>query len=187
MYVSFLPRPGSSESPAGTATDSPSLGSPWTRWTCRYGAFLGACTYSATQSPGVSPDTCGPALPISQPACLFPSLFLMTLTMLQHRSLQPSGPSAPGPSQPINPNRLNESFEVIRQEFDLLASELGVARTQRDEFESKGTFHFFLPAPRDGWIRWSLSYCQGSVGTKNSCTWLLMILFPTLMSSSRRI
>ncbi|PBK61591.1 WD40 repeat-like protein [Armillaria solidipes] len=57
--------------------------------------------------------------------------------MLQHRSLQPSGPSAPGPSQPINPNRLNESFEVIRQEFDLLASELGVARTQRDEFESK--------------------------------------------------
>ncbi|KAF9023341.1 WD40 repeat-like protein [Hymenopellis radicata] len=55
-----------------------------------------------------------------------------------HRSLQPSGPPAAGPSQPHNPHtRLSESFEVIKQEFDQLATDLNVMRKQRDEYESK--------------------------------------------------
>ncbi|KAJ7599070.1 WD40-repeat-containing domain protein [Mycena floridula] len=54
-----------------------------------------------------------------------------------HRSLQPSGPPASGPSSHTGLTRLNDSFESIRQEFDILASDLGVARAQRDEYETK--------------------------------------------------
>ncbi|KIM91688.1 hypothetical protein PILCRDRAFT_57890 [Piloderma croceum F 1598] len=57
----------------------------------------------------------------------------------QHRSLQPTGPPAQGPSQQNSHARLNDSFETIRQEFDLLASDLNVLRGQRDEYESKIT------------------------------------------------
>lgn len=64
--------------------------------------------------------------------------FSLMLRAFQHRSLQPSGPQAAGPSQPHNPHgRLSESFEVIKQEFDQLASELNAMRKQRDEYESK--------------------------------------------------
>lgn len=57
--------------------------------------------------------------------------------MSQHRSLQPSGPPVPGPSSHASLTRLNDSFEGIRQEFDILASDLGVVRAQRDEYEAK--------------------------------------------------
>ncbi|KAG9221851.1 hypothetical protein CCMSSC00406_0005676 [Pleurotus cornucopiae] len=57
--------------------------------------------------------------------------------MPQHRSLQPTGPPVPGPSQSHSQARLNESFDVIRQEFDLLAQEMGTIRAQRDDYENK--------------------------------------------------
>jgi general transcriptional corepressor TUP1 len=58
-------------------------------------------------------------------------------SIYNHRSLQPSGPStvAGGPQHSIT--RLNDSFENIRSEFDVLASEVTVVRNQRDDFESK--------------------------------------------------
>ncbi|KAJ8488398.1 hypothetical protein ONZ45_g11108 [Pleurotus djamor] len=56
---------------------------------------------------------------------------------LFHRSLQPTGPPVPGPSQQHSHARLNESFETIRQEFDLLAQEIGAVRAQRDDYENK--------------------------------------------------
>ncbi|KIJ62150.1 hypothetical protein HYDPIDRAFT_30699 [Hydnomerulius pinastri MD-312] len=56
----------------------------------------------------------------------------------QHRSLQPTGPPAQGPSQHTHA-RLNEAFDTIRQEFDVLTSDLGLLRNQRDEYESKVT------------------------------------------------
>lgn len=62
----------------------------------------------------------------------------MTLPSPQHRTLQPTGPPTQGPSQQHSHARLNESFESIRQEFDVLTSDLGVLRSQRDDYESKG-------------------------------------------------
>ena len=56
----------------------------------------------------------------------------------QHRSLQPTGPPAQGPAQHTHV-RLNEAFDTVRQEFDVLTSDLGLLRNQRDEYESKGT------------------------------------------------
>jgi hypothetical protein len=59
----------------------------------------------------------------------------------QHRSLQPTGPPAQGPSQQHTHARLTEPFEAIRQEFDVLASELNMSRSQRDDYEAKCRFH----------------------------------------------
>ncbi|KAN0084162.1 WD40-repeat-containing domain protein [Tylopilus felleus] len=62
----------------------------------------------------------------------------MSSTIYNHRSLQPTGPPAQGPSQHTHV-RLNEAFDTIRQEFDVLSSDLGLLRNQRDEYESKVT------------------------------------------------
>ncbi|KAF8155508.1 Tup N-terminal-domain-containing protein [Crassisporium funariophilum] len=58
----------------------------------------------------------------------------------QHRTLQPTGPPAQGQGQGQGANpqaRLNESLDVVRQEFDLLTGELNLMRSQRDEYEQK--------------------------------------------------
>ncbi|KAI3616114.1 general transcriptional repressor [Moniliophthora roreri] len=55
--------------------------------------------------------------------------------MNQHCSLQPTGTSA----QPSPATHLNESFEVIRQEFDLLAQEVTASRNQHGNCEAKVT------------------------------------------------
>ncbi|KAF9225758.1 WD40 repeat-like protein [Gyrodon lividus] len=62
----------------------------------------------------------------------------MSSTIYNHRSLQPTGPPAQGPSQHTHA-RVNEAFDTIRQEFDVLTSDLGLLRNQRDEYESKVT------------------------------------------------
>jgi len=49
------------------------------------------------------------------------------------------------PSPQHSRPRLNESFEAIRQEFDVLASDLGLIHNQRNDFESKGEFFHFPP------------------------------------------
>ncbi|KAF9078681.1 WD40-repeat-containing domain protein [Rhodocollybia butyracea] len=58
-------------------------------------------------------------------------------SIYNHRTLQPSGPSsvAAGPQHSIT--RLNDSFDAIRNEFEVMVNEVGVARSQRDDFESK--------------------------------------------------
>ncbi|KDQ58593.1 hypothetical protein JAAARDRAFT_155131 [Jaapia argillacea MUCL 33604] len=56
----------------------------------------------------------------------------MSSSIYNHRSLQPTGP----PTQPLS-QRLNESFDTIRQEFEGVAQENTLLRGQRDEFESK--------------------------------------------------
>lgn len=53
-------------------------------------------------------------------------------------SLQPTGPPTQGPGQHTHA-RLNESFDNIRQEFEVLTSDMGLLRNQRDEYESKVT------------------------------------------------
>ncbi|KAH7886978.1 WD40-repeat-containing domain protein [Phlebopus sp. FC_14] len=62
----------------------------------------------------------------------------MSSTIYNHRSLQPTGPPAQGPSSHTHA-RLNEGFESIRQEFDVLTTDLSLLRNQRDEYESKVT------------------------------------------------
>lgn len=57
--------------------------------------------------------------------------------MFSHRNLAPAGAPPAGPSQSASAARLTEAFEIIRQEFDVAASDLAVARAQRDEFEAK--------------------------------------------------
>jgi hypothetical protein len=71
--------------------------------------------------------------------CLHAEHFIMTPSLSQHRSLQPTGPPTQGPSQQHSHARLNESFEAIRQEFDILTSDIAVLRNQRDDYDSKGT------------------------------------------------
>jgi len=66
---------------------------------------------------------------------------LTFFAMSQHRSLQPTGPPPVVPG-PHTVTRLNESFEAIRQEFEGLVSEAGLARSQRDEYEAKGSLFF---------------------------------------------
>ena len=69
------------------------------------------------------------------PCALFPAY----PSFEQHRNLQPTGPPAqPGPP-PQTQSRLNEAFDIIRQEHDLLISEMTIVRSQRDELENKGT------------------------------------------------
>ena len=66
-------------------------------------------------------------------------LFHAYLSFEQHRNLQPTGPSAqPGPP-PQSQSRLNEAFDIIRQEHDLLINDMNIVRSQRDELENKGT------------------------------------------------
>ncbi|KAJ3746676.1 WD40-repeat-containing domain protein [Lentinula detonsa] len=58
-------------------------------------------------------------------------------SIYNHRSLQPSGPGtiAAGPQHSMA--RINDSFEAIRNEFEVLVNEVGTIRSQRDDFESK--------------------------------------------------
>jgi Tup N-terminal len=61
----------------------------------------------------------------------------------QHRSLQPTGPPVPGGSH--SQARLNESLDIVRQEFVELTNELNNIRGQRDEYEAKsGSPSFFF-------------------------------------------
>ncbi|KAG1877108.1 WD40-repeat-containing domain protein [Suillus tomentosus] len=62
----------------------------------------------------------------------------MSSTIYNHRSLQPTVPPAQGPNQHSHV-RLNEAVDTIRQEFDVITSDLGILRNQRDEYESKVT------------------------------------------------
>ncbi|KAL4067061.1 WD40-repeat-containing domain protein [Scleroderma yunnanense] len=62
----------------------------------------------------------------------------MSSTIYNHRSLQPTGPPTQGPSQHSHA-RLNEAFDSVRQEFDVITSDMGLLRNQRDEYESKVT------------------------------------------------
>lgn len=61
----------------------------------------------------------------------------------QHRNLQPTGGAGAGVGVPppvvagTSMTRINDAFDGIRQEFDILASDLGVVRAQRDEYEAK--------------------------------------------------
>ncbi|THV04198.1 WD40 repeat-like protein [Dendrothele bispora CBS 962.96] len=57
-------------------------------------------------------------------------------SIYNHRSLQPTGPP-PVPGGPHPNPRLEESIDTIRQEFDRLVSETGLARNQRDDYEAK--------------------------------------------------
>ncbi|KAF7356907.1 Chromatin associated protein [Mycena venus] len=50
----------------------------------------------------------------------------------QHRSLRPTG----GPPDSYNPTRLQDTLDIVKQEFDALANELGVARAQREKYEA---------------------------------------------------
>ncbi|KAJ7083245.1 WD40-repeat-containing domain protein [Mycena epipterygia] len=54
-------------------------------------------------------------------------------TIYNHRSLQPTGPAAHGHT------RFGDALETIKQEYDLLTTELVQARTLRDEYEAKVT------------------------------------------------
>jgi len=56
----------------------------------------------------------------------------------QHRNLQPTGPPSQGGPPPQAQSRLSEAFDMIRQEHDLLISEMNIVRSQRDELENKG-------------------------------------------------
>jgi len=90
----------------------------------------------------------GHVSPRNLPFLIFsiPRLFRLTPgSILQHRSLQPTGPPTQGPSQQHSHARLTESFDAIRQEFDVLASDLGLLRNQRDDYESKGTSILMSP------------------------------------------
>ncbi|KAG6857072.1 hypothetical protein H0H87_010037 [Tephrocybe sp. NHM501043] len=62
---------------------------------------------------------------------------LMNRPISQHRTLQPSGPPAQGNSQQQGHARLNDSFDAIRHEFDVIANEVAALRSQRDELEAK--------------------------------------------------
>ncbi|KAH8084300.1 WD40-repeat-containing domain protein [Cristinia sonorae] len=70
----------------------------------------------------------------------------MSSSIYNHKHLQPAGagtqPGPPGVGPPQIQHahgRLNESFENIRTEFDLLAREIDILRGQSDDFENKVT------------------------------------------------
>ncbi|KAJ3898590.1 WD40-repeat-containing domain protein [Lentinula edodes] len=58
-------------------------------------------------------------------------------SIYNHRSLQPSGPGAVAAGPQHSMARINDSFEAIRSEFEVLVNEVGTVRSQRDDFESK--------------------------------------------------
>ena len=63
----------------------------------------------------------------------------MAHPIVQHRTLQPTGPPSQGPSQQQSHTRLNELFEAVRQEFEAAVSDVALIRNQRDELEAKST------------------------------------------------
>ncbi|GBE83764.1 hypothetical protein SCP_0508200 [Sparassis crispa] len=64
----------------------------------------------------------------------------MSSSIYNHKHLQPTGASTQGPSQQQHTQaRLNECFDTIRAEFDVVAQELGVLRGQRDDLDNKVT------------------------------------------------
>ena len=60
----------------------------------------------------------------------------------QHRSLQPTGGPPPA-AVPLNRPRVDDTLDVIRQEFDYMSQELTTVRNQRDEYEAKSLFNSF--------------------------------------------
>jgi glucose repression regulatory protein TUP1 len=62
-----------------------------------------------------------------------------SLSLIQHRNLQPTVPPAQGPSQQPSHTRLSECFDIIRSEFDVLSQDIVHLRNQRDEFDTKGS------------------------------------------------
>lgn len=57
----------------------------------------------------------------------------------QHRSLQAAG-STSQPQQPSHQHslaRLNDSLEIIRQEYDALTQDITAFKAQKDDFEVK--------------------------------------------------
>lgn len=62
----------------------------------------------------------------------------MNFSLTQHRSLQPTGPPTQGAVPQHSHTRLVEALDSIRQEFDLLASDMTIVRSQRDDYEGKG-------------------------------------------------
>ncbi|OBZ67388.1 hypothetical protein A0H81_12529 [Grifola frondosa] len=63
----------------------------------------------------------------------------MSSSIYNHKHLQPTGAATQGPSLQQHHARLNDCFDTIRQEFDVVAQELNLIRGQRDEFENKVT------------------------------------------------
>ncbi|PCH39459.1 WD40 repeat-like protein [Wolfiporia cocos MD-104 SS10] len=62
----------------------------------------------------------------------------MASSIYNHKHLQPTGAGTQGPSQAQHSHaRLNDCFDTIRQEFDLLAQELTILRGQRDDLDNK--------------------------------------------------
>ncbi|KAL4244758.1 hypothetical protein ABKN59_010289 [Abortiporus biennis] len=62
-----------------------------------------------------------------------------SMSIYNHKHLQPAGASTQPPSQSAQSAhaRLNDAFDIIKQEFDSLAGEMQHLRGQRDDFESK--------------------------------------------------
>ncbi|KAJ6624922.1 WD40-repeat-containing domain protein [Mycena sp. CBHHK59/15] len=58
---------------------------------------------------------------------------MASTNIYQHRSLRPTG--AP-PQEPYNPARLADTLDLVKQEFDGLASELAILRVQREKYEA---------------------------------------------------
>ncbi|KAJ7080276.1 chromatin associated protein [Mycena crocata] len=56
----------------------------------------------------------------------------MSSNIYQHRSLRPTG----APPDPYNPARLQDTLDQVKQEFDGLAAELALSRSQREKYES---------------------------------------------------
>ncbi|KAJ7460657.1 chromatin associated protein [Mycena latifolia] len=54
------------------------------------------------------------------------------MSTYQHRSLRPTG----APPDTYNPARLQDTLDLVKQEFDGLASELAVSRVQREKYEN---------------------------------------------------
>ena len=68
-----------------------------------------------------------------------------------HQNHPPPHPAHPNHAAHINnlnqshsPARLNESLEVVRQEFELVTQDLVMLRAQRDDFENKSTYLLFF-------------------------------------------
>ncbi|KAJ7173736.1 chromatin associated protein [Mycena filopes] len=57
---------------------------------------------------------------------------MSTSNIYQHRSLRPTG----APPDPYNPARLQDTLDLVKQEFDALANELNVSRAQREKYEA---------------------------------------------------
>jgi general transcriptional corepressor TUP1 len=70
---------------------------------------------------------------------------------LQHKQLQPQGaPNAGPPTSSVvvvnGQTKLNECFDKIRQEFDILAQDANVIHNQKDEADAGRMFILFLIA-----------------------------------------